>query len=80
MSSYTGESKSVQEYDRALAKAEKTGIKSSIAAGLGLGFALMVMFLCYALAMWYGSILVAYHGQSGGDIINVIFAVLTGGS
>lgn len=40
----------------------------------------MVMVLSYALAMWYGSILVAYHGQSGGNIINVIFAVLTGGS
>jgi hypothetical protein len=40
----------------------------------------MVMFLKYALAMWYGSILVADQGASGGSLISVIFAVLTGGS
>jgi hypothetical protein len=40
----------------------------------------MVMFLSYALAMWYGSILVADHGASSGSVISVIFAVLTGGS
>ncbi|CAM6010259.1 unnamed protein product [Sphagnum balticum] len=80
VSSYTGENKSVQEYDRALAKAEKAGIMAGAASGLGIGFALMVMFLSYALAMWYGSILVADHGASGGSVISVVFAVLTGGS
>jgi ATP-binding cassette subfamily B (MDR/TAP) protein 1 len=80
VSSYTGENKSVQEYDRALAKAEKAGIMAGAASGLGIGFALMTMFLSYALAMWYGSILVADHGASGGSVISVVFAVLTGGS
>ncbi|XP_024374420.1 ABC transporter B family member 11 [Physcomitrium patens] len=77
--SYNGERKSVVEYDRAISKAEKLGINSSIAAGLGLGLALFVMFASYALAMWYGSILVANDGLSGGNVISVVFAVLTGG-
>ena len=80
MSSYTGEMKAVIEYDHALAKAEKSGIKSGAATGFGLGFALFSMFASYALAMWYGSILVADHGESGGSVISVVFAVLTGGS
>lgn len=79
MLSYNGERKSVVEYDRAISKAEKLGINSSIAAGLGLGLALFVMFASYALAMWYGSILVANDGLSGGNVISVVFAVLTGG-
>lgn len=79
MLSYTGESKSVTEYDHAIAKAEKSGIKSGIATGFGLGFALFVMFSSYGLAMWYGSILVVNDGLSGGAVISVVFAVLTGG-
>lgn len=80
MASYNGEKKSVVEYDRALAKAEKSGIKSGAAAGIGLGVALFVVFASYSLAMWYGSILVAHRILSGGNVISVIFAVLTGGS
>lgn len=77
--SYTGERRSVLEYDHAIAKAEKLGIKSGIAAGFGLGFALFIMFSSYALAMWYGSLLVVNDGLSGGKVISVVFAVLTGG-
>jgi ATP-binding cassette subfamily B (MDR/TAP) protein 1 len=76
--SYTGERKSVVEYDQTIAKAEKSGIKSGMAAGFGFGFALFVMFASYALAMWYGSVLVINDGLSGGTVISVIFAVLTG--
>jgi ATP-binding cassette subfamily B (MDR/TAP) protein 1 len=77
--SYTGERKSVVEYDHSIAKAEKLGIKSGIAAGFGLGFALFVMFASYALAMWYGSVLVINDGLPGGTVISVVFAVLIGG-
>lgn len=77
--SYTGEIKSVIEYDHAIAKAAKLGINSALASGFGIGFALFVMFASYALAMWYGSILVANHELSGGNVLSVIFAVLTGG-
>lgn len=79
MLSYTGEKKSVDEYDHSTAKAEKLGINSGIAAGFGLGFALFIMFASYALAMWYGSVLVINDGLSGGSVISVVFAVLTGG-
>lgn len=77
--SYTGERKSVVEYDHSITKAEKLGIKSGTAAGFGLSFALFTMFSSYALAMWYGSKLVVNDGLSGGTVISVVFAVLTGG-
>ncbi len=59
MAAYTGEAKAVQEYDKALAKSEVAGIKGGFATGVGLGFAMLVMFGSYGLAMWYGSILVS---------------------
>ncbi len=58
VAAYTGETKAILEYDHALAKAEVSGIKSGLASGFGLGFALMILFSSYGLAMWYGSILV----------------------
>lgn len=77
--SYTGEKKSVAEYDRSISKAEKLGIRSGAAAGFGLGFAVFVMFASYALAMWYGSVLVINDGLSGGSVLSVVFAVVIGG-
>ncbi|CAM6050786.1 unnamed protein product [Sphagnum compactum] len=79
VAAYTGEAKAVQEYDKALAKSEVAGIKAGLATGVGLGFAMLVMFGSYGLAMWYGSVLVAYHGASGGSVVTVIFAAIGGG-
>ncbi len=59
MAAYTGEAKAVQEYDKALGKSEVAGIKAGLATGVGMGFAMLVMFGSYGLAMWYGSILVS---------------------
>jgi hypothetical protein len=67
----------VQEYDRALAKAEKAEERCSWWTWLQV--ALMVMFLSYTFAMWYASIHVAVYGASGGSVISVFFTVLTGG-
>ncbi|CAK9201386.1 unnamed protein product [Sphagnum troendelagicum] len=79
VAAYTGEAKAVQEYDKALGKSEVAGIKAGLATGVGMGFAMLVMFGSYGLALWYGSILVAYHGASGGSVVTVIFAALGGG-
>ncbi|CAM6028990.1 unnamed protein product [Sphagnum balticum] len=79
VAAYTGEAKAVWEYDKALAKSEVAGIKAGLATGVGMGFAMLVMFGSYGLAMWYGSVLVAYHGASGGSIVTVIFAATGGG-
>ncbi len=77
VSSCTSKSKLVQEYVRALAKAEKAEERCSWWAWPQA--ALMVMFLSYTFAMWYASIHVADYGASGGSVISVFVTVLTGG-
>ncbi|EFJ10214.1 hypothetical protein SELMODRAFT_184079 [Selaginella moellendorffii] len=79
VASFTGERKSMADYETALTKAYKAGVFEGVASGAGLGFTLFTMFSSYGLALWYGSKLVLNGGYSGGDVISVLFAVLTGG-
>jgi ATP-binding cassette subfamily B (MDR/TAP) protein 1 len=49
-----------------------------LAAGVGLGIVMLVVFCSYALAVWFGGRMILEKGYTGGDVINVIVAVLTG--
>jgi hypothetical protein len=53
------EDKLSQKYNEKVAKAEKAGIKKGAYTALGLGTTMCIMFCCYGLAFWYGSILIA---------------------
>jgi len=55
---YGIEKRTADRYKHELAVAEEIGIKKAKAQGLGMGFTFGVYFMCYALAFWYGSILV----------------------
>ncbi|KAJ7570216.1 hypothetical protein O6H91_01G110400 [Diphasiastrum complanatum] len=79
VASFTGEKKAVDTYYTFLQKAYKAGVSQGLASGLGLGCALFIMVCSYALALWYGSKLIVDEGYTGGAVISVIFAVLTGG-
>lgn len=46
--------------------------------GLGIGLLLLIVFCSYTLAVWYGARLVIEKGYTGGYIINVIMAIMTG--
>ncbi|KAK9283702.1 hypothetical protein L1049_011952 [Liquidambar formosana] len=46
-----------------------------VKAGNGMGFWTLI---CYALGVWFGGKLIIDEGYMGGDVINVLFAVLTG--
>lgn len=37
-----------------------------------------VVFGSYALAVWFGSKMIRENGYTGGEVLNVIVAVLTG--
>ncbi|PKU78762.1 ABC transporter B family member 11 [Dendrobium catenatum] len=80
VASFTGEKISVYKYKNALRKAYTASVQEGLAAGLGLGFAMFFMFCGYALGVWYGGklILDKSKGYTGADVINVIFALLTG--
>ncbi|GAB2282087.1 ABC transporter B member 11, variant 3 [Dionaea muscipula] len=78
VASFTGEKRAIADYNEALESAYKSNILEGIASGMGLGVILLLVFGSYSLAVWYGSILIIQKGYSGGTVVNVIVAVLTG--
>ncbi|OVA16637.1 ABC transporter [Macleaya cordata] len=78
VASFTGENQAITKYNKSLASAYKTGVQEGLVSGLGLGLVLFIMFCSYALAIWFGARMIIEKGYTGGDIINIIVAVLTG--
>ncbi|EOA15909.1 hypothetical protein CARUB_v10004001mg [Capsella rubella] len=76
---FTGEKQATEKYERKLETAYKTMVQQGLISGLGLGTMLGVIFCTYGLAVWYGAKLIMEKGYNGGQVINIIFAVLTGG-
>ncbi|KAF3455611.1 hypothetical protein FNV43_RR00247 [Rhamnella rubrinervis] len=67
------------KYNIKLDIAYKSSIQQGLLSGLGLGIALLIIFGTYGLAIWYGSKLIIEKDYNGGDVINVIFAIMTSG-
>uniref|UniRef100_A0A8C2AHF1 Bile salt export pump n=1 Tax=Cyprinus carpio TaxID=7962 RepID=A0A8C2AHF1_CYPCA len=58
VAAFGGEKKEVQRYDRNLISAQRWGIRKGLIMGFFTGYLWFIIFLCYALAFWYGSSLV----------------------
>lgn len=59
-------------YDKNLIEAQNWGIKKGTIIGIFQGYLWCIIFLCYALAFWYGSSLVIDTGElSPGGLIQV---------
>ncbi|XVF32988.1 hypothetical protein REPUB_Repub17cG0129900 [Reevesia pubescens] len=78
VASFTGEKQAISNYDKHLVTAYKSGVFEGAAAGLGLGIVMLIIFCSYALATWYGGKLILEKGYTGGQVFNVIIAVLAG--
>ncbi|KAI8896054.1 ATP-binding cassette transporter ABC4 [Globomyces pollinis-pini] len=65
-------------YNNSLAGARSEGIKKSITTGTGLGFLMFFIYCSYAIAFWYGHILLQDNEITVGNVVNVFFAVLIG--
>ncbi|XP_052190839.1 ABC transporter B family member 4-like isoform X2 [Diospyros lotus] len=78
VASFTGEGQAIERYDKALLKAYRAGVQSGLAAGLGSGVFMFLIFCSYALAVWYSAKMIIHKGYTGGQVINVVSAVLTG--
>ncbi|KAG7280410.1 hypothetical protein CRUP_028150 [Coryphaenoides rupestris] len=64
-------------YDRNLEEAQIWGVKKGSVIGVFQGYLWCIIFLCYALAFWYGSKLVIETKElSPGTLIQVFFGVL----
>lgn len=66
--SFGGENTEIKRYNEKLDEAEKRGIFKGVANGVGTGTFYMIMFLVYALAFWYGSILVRDGEMTAGAV------------
>ncbi|KAJ0110910.1 hypothetical protein Patl1_00782 [Pistacia atlantica] len=78
VASFTGEKQAISNYNKFLVTAYKSGVHEGFAAGLGLGLIIALIYCSYALAVWYGGRLILNEGYTGGRVLNVIIAVLTG--
>ncbi|KAJ8435231.1 hypothetical protein Cgig2_028417 [Carnegiea gigantea] len=78
VASFTGEKRAIAEYNKAIVSAYKSGVHEGLAAGAGLGALMLVIFGSYALAIWFGSRMILQRHYTGGTVISVIVAVLTG--
>ncbi|CAH9114265.1 unnamed protein product [Cuscuta epithymum] len=80
VASFTGEKFATEKYDDKLQIAYRSTVQQGLASGLGLGLMSLVVNCTYALAIWYGSKLIIHNGYEGGDVINILLAIITGGA
>ncbi|PRQ45049.1 putative xenobiotic-transporting ATPase [Rosa chinensis] len=78
VASFTGEREAITSYNKYLVDAYKSGVHEGSVAGIGLGLVMCIVFSSYALAVWFGSKMIRENGYTGGEVLNVIVAVLTG--
>lgn len=55
---FGGEKKELNRYSERLHPAEKCGSKKGIYSGLGGGTMYLIIYVCYAIALWYGITLI----------------------
>ncbi|XP_027347109.1 ABC transporter B family member 11-like [Abrus precatorius] len=78
VASFTGEMQALAHYNQSLIKAYRSGVQGGIASGLGFGSVLLIVFCTYGLAIWFGVKLILEKGYTGGNIVTIIFAIMTG--
>jgi ATP-binding cassette subfamily B (MDR/TAP) protein 1 len=78
VASFTGEQRAVAKYSSSLKRAYSSGVWEGLAAGVGMGIVMVLLFCGYSLGIWYGAKLILEKGYTGAQVMNVIFAVLTG--
>ncbi|KAG8077649.1 hypothetical protein GUJ93_ZPchr0007g4641 [Zizania palustris] len=76
--SFNGEKQAIASYNKLIHKAYKAAVEEGLTNGFGMGSVFFIFFSSYGLAIWYGGKLIISKGYSGGDIINILFAVMTG--
>ncbi|KAJ1284937.1 hypothetical protein BS78_03G243600 [Paspalum vaginatum] len=76
--SFNGEKQAIASYNKLIHKAYKSAVEEGITNGFGMGSVFFIFFSSYGLAIWYGGKLVLSRGYSGGDVINILFAIMTG--
>jgi ATP-binding cassette subfamily B (MDR/TAP) protein 1 len=53
-------------------------VKEGLANGTGMGSIFLIFFSSYGLVIWYGAKLILNKGYTGGKVITILFAIMTG--
>ncbi|CAM8982196.1 unnamed protein product [Rhodiola kirilowii] len=77
--SFVAEDSLTSRYSELLEKTVSLGVKTGFAKGAGMGIIYFVTYSTWALAFWYGSILVSNGEITGGAAIACFFGVNVGG-
>nr|POF23278.1 abc transporter b family member 11 [Quercus suber] len=78
VASFTGEQQAINNYKKYAITAYKSGVYEGLVSGLSFAIVTSVMYTSYGLAIWYGSKLILSKKYNGGDVLNVIMAIIIG--
>ncbi|KAL7160936.1 hypothetical protein ACSBR2_041560 [Camellia fascicularis] len=78
VASFTGERQAINKYKKSFLKAYRSGVQAGLGLGLGSGVFMFLFHSSYALAVWHGAKMIIDKGYTGGQVLIVISAVLTG--
>eukprot|EP01018_Ginkgo_biloba_P008961 Gb_02469 [translate_table: standard] len=76
--SFAGEQRTITKFSAALDGSVKLGFKQALSKGMAIG-SNGVSFAIWAFLAWYGSSLVMYQGETGGDIYSTGVSIILGG-
>ncbi|XVF22190.1 hypothetical protein REPUB_Repub12eG0152500 [Reevesia pubescens] len=78
VASFTGEKQAISNYTKFLASAYKSGVYQGSISGLSLGMVMLITYCSYALAVWFGGRMILEQDYTGGQVISVMVAIMTG--
>ncbi|KAD4585498.1 hypothetical protein E3N88_23099 [Mikania micrantha] len=76
VASFTREKQAIAKYEESLAKAYRDGVIEGLVSGLGSGIFMFCVFCCYSLTIWFGGKMITEKGYTGGQVINIMLAVM----
>ncbi|KAK3821685.1 MAG: P-loop containing nucleoside triphosphate hydrolase protein [Benniella sp.] len=75
---FDGQKRELEKFSLVLGDAYKSGVKKAWATGLGMGGFMLILFLSYSLAFWYGARQVSEGHMKPGDVLTVLFGTVIG--
>ncbi|KAK3823505.1 MAG: p-glycoprotein [Benniella sp.] len=75
---FDGQKRELRKYSNFLDQAYKAGFKKAIATGIGLGSFMLILFLSYSLAFWYGAREVKAGNIEPGSVLTCLLSVILG--
>ncbi|XP_049977882.1 bile salt export pump [Alexandromys fortis] len=77
VAAFGGENKEIERYEKNLVYAQRWGIRKGMVMGFFTGYMWCLIFLCYALAFWYGSSLVLDEEEyTPGTLVQIFLCVI----